>query len=74
MEQFVHGMKDNNMLAEIIRELTKAKQSTDITSEQVLYCDNSLLAETKQPQDIWRQAFTATILWPLHQVLKKMLN
>ena len=35
-EQFVHRLNDNDMLAEIIRELTKAKESADITSEQVL--------------------------------------
>ena len=34
-EQFIHGIKDSNMLAEIIRELTKAKESADITGEQV---------------------------------------
>ena len=36
MEQFVHGLNDNYMLTEIIRELTKAKESGDITREQVL--------------------------------------
>ena len=35
-EQFVHGLNDNNMLAEIIRELAKGEESADITSEQVL--------------------------------------
>ena len=35
---------------------------------------NSWLAETKQSQVIHRQTFAATILWPLHQVLEKMLN
>ena len=34
-EQFIHGLNDNDMLAEIFRELTKAKESTAITSEQV---------------------------------------
>ena len=35
-EQFVHRLSDNDMLAEIIREFTKAEESADITSEQVL--------------------------------------
>ena len=35
-EQFVHRINDNDMLAEIIRELTKAEESADMTSEQVL--------------------------------------
>ena len=38
------------------------------------YYDNFLFAETKQSQVIQRQAFAATILCPLHQVLEKMLN
>ena len=33
---FLHYTTDNDMLAEIIRELTKAKESTAITSEKVL--------------------------------------
>ena len=35
-EQFIHGLNDNDMLAEIIRELTKAEKNTAVTSEQVL--------------------------------------
>ena len=35
-EQFLHRLNDYDMLAEIIRELTKAKESADTTSEQVL--------------------------------------
>ena len=35
-EQFVHWLSNNEMLIEIIRELTKTKESADITSEQVL--------------------------------------
>ena len=35
-EQFIHGLNDNDMLAEIIRELSKAEESTAVTSEQVL--------------------------------------
>ena len=34
--QFIDGLNDNNILAEIIRELTKAKESAAVTSEQVL--------------------------------------
>ena len=35
-EQFIHGLNNNDMLTEIIRELTTAEESVDITSEQVL--------------------------------------
>ena len=35
-EQFIHRLNDNDMVKEIIRELTKAEESVDITSEQVL--------------------------------------
>ena len=35
-EQFKWRLNDNDMLAEIIRELTKAEESTAVTSEQVL--------------------------------------
>ena len=35
-EQFIHGLNDNDMLAEIIRELTTAEESTAVTSEQLL--------------------------------------
>ena len=35
-QQFIHGLNDNDMLTEIIRKLTKAVQSVDITSEQAL--------------------------------------
>ena len=31
-EQFLQGLNDNDMLTEIIRELTKAEESADITS------------------------------------------
>ena len=37
-KQFIHGLNDNDMLTEIIREVTKAEESTDITSKQVLGC------------------------------------
>ena len=32
-EQFVHGFNNNDMLTEIIREVTKAEENADITSE-----------------------------------------
>ena len=31
----MHGLNDNHVLAEIIRELTKAEESTAVTGEQV---------------------------------------
>ena len=34
-EQFIHGLSDNDIVAEI-RELTNAKESRTVTSEQVL--------------------------------------
>ena len=33
-EHFIHGINDNEMLAEIIREITKAGESTDVTNEK----------------------------------------
>ena len=35
-EQFIHGLNDEEMLAEIIRELTKSDENTNIHSENVL--------------------------------------
>ena len=35
-EQFIHGLNGNYMLMEIIRELTKTEEGSDVTSEQVL--------------------------------------
>ena len=35
-EQFIHGLNDNDMLEEIIRELTRAKESAAVASEQIL--------------------------------------
>ena len=35
-EQFIYGINDTDMLAEIIRELTKIHRNTEITSENVL--------------------------------------
>ena len=35
-EQFLHGMSDEEMMIEIIRELTAIKQTNKVTSEQVL--------------------------------------
>ena len=35
-EQFVHGLKDSEMLGEIIKELTKICKNKEITSKNVL--------------------------------------
>ena len=35
-EQFIHGLNDNDMLVEIIRELTKTEEGSDVASKQVL--------------------------------------
>ena len=35
-EQFIHGLKDNDMLTEIIHELTTVRDTSMITSDQVL--------------------------------------
>ena len=35
-EQFIHRLNDNDTLAEIIRELINAEESTAVTSKQVL--------------------------------------
>ena len=35
-EQSIHRLNDNDMLVEIIRELTKIEESGDVTGEQVL--------------------------------------
>ena len=35
-EQFMHGINDTDMLGEIIRELTKIQENTEITSENML--------------------------------------
>ena len=35
-EQFTHRLNDNDLLVEIIRELTKAEESAAVTGEQVL--------------------------------------
>ena len=35
-EQFIHGLNDEEVLAEIIRELTKCGENTNIHSENVL--------------------------------------
>ena len=34
-EQFIHGLNDDEMLAEIIRELTKCEENVTILSETV---------------------------------------
>ena len=35
-EQFIHSLNDTDMLAEIIRELTKIQENTEIMSENML--------------------------------------
>ena len=35
-EQFINGINDDKMMAEIIGELTTVKKTTEITSEQVI--------------------------------------
>ena len=35
-EQFIHGLNETDILAEIIRELTKIQENTEIMSENVL--------------------------------------
>ena len=57
-EQFVHGFSDNDMLAEIIRELTKARESADITSEQVLGWKKRV--EAKRAQSAIMDSLTKT--------------
>ena len=47
-EQFIHRLNDNDMLAGIIRELTKAEESVEITSEQVLGWAKSAEAQKAQ--------------------------
>ena len=47
-EQFIHRFHDNDMLAEIIRGLTTAKESTAVTSEQVLVWAMRLEAQRLQ--------------------------
>ena len=44
-EQFIHRLNDNDMLAEIFREPTKAEESATITSEQVLGRANRVEAQ-----------------------------
>ena len=35
-EQFIHSLNDTDMLAEIIRELIKIHEDSEVTSEKVL--------------------------------------
>ena len=35
-EQFINGINDEDMMTEIIRELTKIQKTNEVTSEQVL--------------------------------------
>ena len=47
-EQFIHGLNDNEMLAEIIRELTKCKENVTIPSEAILVWAKSVEAQKAQ--------------------------
>ena len=47
-EQFMHGLNDNDMPAEIISELTKAEESTAVISEQVLIWAKRVKAQRAQ--------------------------
>ena len=47
-EQFIHELSGNDMLAEIIRELSKAEESTAVTSEQILILPNRVEAQRAQ--------------------------
>ena len=48
-EQFIHGLNENEMLAEIIKELTKAEEDILLTGEQILVWAKSVEAQ-KEPK------------------------
>ena len=48
--QFIHRLNDNDTLAEIIRELTKAEESIVVTSEQVLVWAKRVEAQRAQSE------------------------
>ena len=54
----MQGLNDNDMLTEITRELTKAKESVDITSEQVL--DLAKRVATQRVQSAIMDSLTKT--------------
>ena len=47
-EQFIHGLNNNDMLGEIIKELTKIHKNREITSENVLFWDKRVEAQRAQ--------------------------
>ena len=47
-EQFIHGLKDSEMLTEVIRELTKCKENVIIPSEIALVCIKRVEAQRAQ--------------------------
>ena len=47
-EQFIHGLDDEEMLEEIIRELTKCDENTNIHSENVLTWKKIVVAQRAQ--------------------------
>ena len=47
-EKFIHELNDNDMLAEITRELTKAEESTAVSSEKVLVWAKRVEAQRAQ--------------------------
>ena len=49
-EQCIHMLNDDDMPVEIIRELTKAKESTAVTSKQALVCVERVIAKRQRAQ------------------------
>ena len=47
-QQFIHGLNDTDMLREIIQELTKIQENTEITSESVLSLAKGVAAQRTQ--------------------------
>ena len=47
-EQFIHRLNDNDMLAEIIRELTKTDENMHVTCEQILAWAKRIKAQRAQ--------------------------
>ena len=47
-EQFIHGLNDTNMLAEIIKELTEIQENTEIISENMLCWAKRMEAQRAQ--------------------------
>ena len=47
--QFIHRLIGNDMLVEIIRELTKSMNSTVVTSEQILFWAKRVESQRAQP-------------------------